>query len=128
MPVPLSQVRSFEIGEVSLQDQAKLNPLDPKIDDKIMLFLAEKVQALIAAAREKNNLVLRDSAVAAGIPLSGNEELDEDQLVSHKLKYRLEKPDQVLVRLKVEHTGFNSINNQRFGARFVEDVVRLNIC
>ena len=35
------------------------------------------------------------------------------------LKYRLEKPDQPLVRLKVEHSGFSTLNNQRVGARFV---------
>jgi double-strand break repair protein MRE11 len=28
----------------------------------------------------------------------------------------------VLVRLKVDHTGFPALNNQRFGARFVGQV------
>lgn len=31
-------------------------------------------------------------------------------------------PEQVLVRLKVEYTGFFTINNQRFGQRFVGQV------
>ena len=35
-------------------------------------------------------------------------------------KYRLEKTDQVLVRLKVEHSGFGTINNLRFGSKFIE--------
>ena len=38
-------------------------------------------------------------------------------------KYRLEKPDQISVRLKVEHSGFGTLNNQRFGSKFVEEVV-----
>jgi double-strand break repair protein MRE11 len=35
------------------------------------------------------------------------------------LKHTLHKEDEVLVRLKVDHTGFAAVNNQRFGAKFV---------
>ena len=38
-------------------------------------------------------------------------------------KFVLKSPDVVLVRLKVEHSGFTTLNNQRFGAKFVEQVV-----
>ena len=41
-------------------------------------------------------------------------------------KYRLEKPDKILVRLKVEHLGFGTINNQRFGSKFVQEVADLS--
>ena len=37
-------------------------------------------------------------------------------------KYRLENTDQVLVRLKVEHSGLGKLNNQRFGSNFFEEV------
>ena len=33
--------------------------------------------------------------------------------------YILEKPDQILVRLNVEHSRFGTLNNQRFGSKFV---------
>ena len=38
-------------------------------------------------------------------------------------KYRLENPDQVLVRLKVEHSVFVTLNNQMFGSNFFEEAV-----
>mmetsp|Transcript_12362 Transcript_12362/g.27094 ORF Transcript_12362/g.27094 Transcript_12362/m.27094 type:complete len:392 (-) Transcript_12362:133-1308(-) len=34
----------------------------------------------------------------------------------------MQKPEQVLVRLKVEHSGFTTLNGQRFGAMFVDEV------
>ena len=47
---------------------------------------------------------------------------DELLLVWGK-KYRLENPDQVLIRLKVEHSGFGTLNNQRFGLKFFEEAI-----
>eukprot|EP00536_Pseudo-nitzschia_multiseries_P000557 jgi/Psemu1/233741/estExt_Genewise1.C_70050 len=38
------------------------------------------------------------------------------------LKHTINKQEEVLVRLKVDHTGFAAVNNQRFGAKFVGDV------
>lgn len=37
----------------------------------------------------------------------------------------MKHPDQVLVRLKVEHSGFTTLNNQRFGSKFVGEVVSI---
>jgi len=48
------------------------------------------------------------------------DEFDPDKRVR---KYTLQHPDQVLIRLKVEHSGFTTLNNQRFGSRFVGEVV-----
>jgi double-strand break repair protein MRE11 len=113
--IPLTQVRSFIMGELSLQDQHKsLDPEDPKIDVKMTKILEDEVRTLVFEAREKRKTLLRDAAVE-GNPIAH----DEDAL-----KYKLEKPDEVIIRLKVEHTGFSTLNNQRFGARFVGDVVR----
>jgi double-strand break repair protein MRE11 len=114
-PIPLTQVRSFVMGELSLQEQHKeLDPEDPKVDVKMTKILEEEVRMLVFEAREKRKALLSDAAAG------GN------SVVRHKdaLKYKLEKPDEVLVRLKVEHSGFSTLNNQRFGARFVGDVVR----
>jgi len=39
-----------------------------------------------------------------------------------KRKYKIKQPEKVLVRLKVEHSGFSTLNNQRFGSQFVGQV------
>ena len=106
--IPLTQVRSFVMGEVSLQDrQRTLDPEDPNIDKKVTAFLEEEVNVLKHEAIDKYKNLLRDAAAAGNAA-------DTD-----KLKYKLQKPEEVLVRLKVEHTGFSTLNNQRFGAKFV---------
>ena len=110
-PIPLTQVRSFVTGEISLSDQrTPLDPEDPKIDVKVTKALEDEVRMLQAEAREKYRNLLRDAA-------SSGKAADVDQL-----KYKLEKPDEVLIRLKVEHSGFSTLNNQRFGAKFVGQV------
>ncbi len=43
-------------------------------------------------------------------------------------KYALKNPEKVLVRLKVEHSGFTTLNNQRFGSKFVGQVVSIRFC
>ena len=48
------------------------------------------------------------------------DEFDPDR---RQRKYTIKNPEQVLVRLKVEHSGFTTLNNQRFGSRFVGEVV-----
>ena len=40
--------------------------------------------------------------------------------------YRLEKLDQILVRLKVEHSGTGTLNNQRFDSKFIKEVANLS--
>ena len=46
---------------------------------------------------------------------------DESLLAGGK-KYRLEKLDRISARLKAEHSGFETLNNQRFGSKFLEEV------
>jgi hypothetical protein len=53
------------------------------------------------------------------------DEFDPDK---RQRKYTIKNPEQVLVRLKVEHSGFTTLNNQRFGSRFVGEVVSLLDC
>ena len=47
------------------------------------------------------------------------EETKKMQRQKHKQVINLIKPEEVLVRLKVEHNGFSTLNNQRFGFLFV---------
>ena len=105
--VPLVQVRTFLLGEVSLNGHG-MDPEDPKIDVQVATFLETEVKVLIREAKEKRQELVADAKA------EGNDPEEQEHL-----KFRLEKPDQVLVRLKVEHSGFTTLNNQRFGARFV---------
>lgn len=49
----------------------------------------------------------------------------EDPSSRRERKYQIKDPERVLVRLKVEHSGFPTLNNQRFGSQFVGQVVSL---
>jgi len=111
--IPLTQVRSFLPGEVCLsRTQRNLDPEDPKIEDKVTRVLEGEVRLLVYEAREKHK-DLRQQAKDCG---NDPDELEEE------IRFKLEQPDRVLVRLRVEHSGFSTLNNQRFGARFVGEV------
>ncbi len=69
-------------------------------------------------AREGSRLLRRDARKAAG----GSDRDGDDVLLKH-LHFQVKKPDQVLVRLKVEHSGFTTLHNQRFGSQFVNNLV-----
>ena len=68
--------------------------------------------------REDAEREARATAVVAVIPFG----YAYKTLLSGGQKYRLEKPDQISVRLKVKHSGFGTINNQRFGSKFFEEI------
>ena len=59
------------------------------------------------------------TAVVAVRPFGDADKL----LLAWGQKYRLEKPDQILVGLKVEHSGFGTLKIQRFGSKFVKDAI-----
>jgi double-strand break repair protein MRE11 len=111
-PIPLTQVRAFMMGEVSLNGRPELDPEDSKVDVKINRLLEDEVKHLIFEARSKRDELIEDCQKL------GN----RINKVEKAVKYTLQKPSQVLVRLKVEHSGFTTLNNQRFGAKFVGEV------
>ena len=115
LPMPLTQVRSFLRGEINLAQEKNLDPDDHKVDQKVSAILDERVKVLIHDAREKIKETL-ERAEELGNSLAG---MVEKEL---PLKYKLRKPDEVLVRLNVDHSGFSVMNNQRFGAKFVGQV------
>lgn len=112
--VPLMNVRSFAMGQVILSEK-NLDPEDPRIDEAIKELLTAEVEKLTEQAREDSRLLQKDAQAAS------NGDID---LKEHR-HYRVEKPDQVLVRLKVEHSGFSTLHNQRFGSQFIKDVVSI---
>lgn len=111
-PIPLTQVRSFAMSEISLRElKDHLDPEDPKIDAQVTKVLEDEVKMVIREARQKTKDLLKDAKVMGNITDDG------------RLKYKLENRDAVLVRVKVDHSGFTTLNNQRFGAKFVGHVV-----
>jgi len=115
-PIPLTQVRPFVMSEISLNNQPNLDPDDPRIDKKATDILTNEVNQLIKDAREKAESLRKDANATKASNEDENTNLPEQ-------KYKMKNPDEVLVRLKVEHSGFTTLNNQRFGAQFVGQIV-----
>lgn len=111
--IPLTQVRTFVLGDISLQNNRSLDPDDPMIEEKIKRLLKENVELLIHQAKEKQREIRENAAQNWNILAN----MDESPL-----SMTMEKPDEGLVRLKVEHSGFTALNNQRFGAQFIGQV------
>ena len=114
-PIPLSQVRGFAMKEISLNDEQGLDPDDPYIEERVAEILKKHVTELVQDAREKWQTWAQEA-------VTSQHSLEFSRFPEQK--YKIDKPEQVLARLKVEHSGFTSLNNQRFGAQFVSEVVR----
>ena len=63
----------------------------------------------------------REARVTAVVETRPFGDVDKSLLLGGEM-YRLDKLVQILVRLKVEHSEFFTLNNQRFGSKFVEEV------
>ena len=111
--VPLTQVRAFVTTDIALREHRdELDPDDPRIDEQVTAALEEEVRVLALHAKDRRNEVLEE-ALAAG---------SDGGTDKSPLKNKLNKPHEVLIRLRVEHTDFTTLNNQRFGAKFVGEV------
>lgn len=75
----------------------------------------------IRKAREDTEHVQQDAEEETAKLRALEDEFDDPG--KPQRKYVIKNPDRVLVRLKVEHTGFTTLNNQRFGSQFVGQVV-----
>lgn len=98
-PVPLRSVRPFLQEKLVLSDvpDRQLDPHGASVSEQLTAVLSTKVQSMISAA-------------AAGMAATPEHQRPPECM---------RKP---LIRLKVEHTGFSTLNNQRFGAHFLEAV------
>jgi len=101
-PIKFTQLRPFAYADIVLKDCAALRDSDPKLEEKMKALLTTKVKEMIKTAREDSGAV---------------EAAHRDAL-----SYRVKDPSQVLVRLRVDHSGFPTLNQQRFGAEFVGEV------
>ncbi|KAL7536400.1 hypothetical protein ACHAXR_009255 [Thalassiosira sp. AJA248-18] len=81
--------------------------------------LVGEVEALIQKARDEAEHLAQDAEEEAQRSRALEDEFDTDK---RERKYKIKDPEKVLVRLKVEHTGFTTLNNQRFGSQFVGEV------
>ena len=81
-----------------------------------VVFIPRQIQK----ARDEAEQLRQDAEAAVQASMALEDEFDPDK---RQRKYNIKNPEQVLVRLKVEHSGFTTLNNQRFGSRFVGEVV-----
>jgi len=100
----LRNVRPFLTDEVRLDDEDYgLDPEDAKVEASIDKLLEDTVTTLVQKARAERQEFLEEGP--SGPP-------------PNRLCV-MQEPNQVLVRVKVDRLGFQTLNNQRFGARFV---------
>ncbi|KUF98102.1 F-box/LRR-repeat protein 13 [Phytophthora nicotianae] len=116
----LHTVRLFKMGEVILSEIEELEPTDPDVAERIGEYLEGRVVELLHEAELEQQERRRERALEREqrqhespfpLPEVGNEE---------------EEKELVLIRLRVEHTGFPVLVNQRFGAKFVGKVANPN--
>ena len=101
------------------------DPEDPRIDERISKLLSAEVNRLVAEAREATIQAKEDATkIRGGGCVDEETEGDDGNEIGHDFppKFQIQEPNQVLVRLRVQHSGFPTLNNQRFGSRFVNEV------
>jgi len=96
-----SQTRPFVYGDITLADEGLA--LDEHVDEKIKKLLERKVSDMIKDAKQRSQEVA-------------------DQAEHFSLVHRVREPHLVLVRLRVDHTGFAALNQNRFGQMFTGKV------
>jgi double-strand break repair protein MRE11 len=101
-----TQNRIFIYEDISLSAIESLQPHDPKIEEKIHKVLVDKVEKMLTEAKQVHTTQLTTTT-------------DDDGQVETAPLYRIRSPDQYLIRLRVEHSGYPSLNQNRFGANFV---------
>ncbi|CAH0482955.1 unnamed protein product [Peronospora belbahrii] len=116
----LHTVRLFKMGEVVLNEVEELEPNDPDVAEHIGEYLEGRVIELLHEAEleqqerfEKRSRERELRQQESPFPLA-------------EITNKEDGKELVLIRLRVEHTGFPVIVNQRFGAKFVGKVANPN--
>eukprot|EP00986_Skeletonema_menzelii_P008558 scaffold3643_cov132-Skeletonema_menzelii.AAC.8 len=96
VPVPLSSVRAFAVGDVNLGDIARshggvLDVEDPKVEERMGDVLAGEVEALIQKARDEAEQLRQDAEAAAQKIMTLEDEFDPDK---RQRKYTIKNPEQ----------------------------------
>ena len=104
-------------------------PNAPTLPITAPALLSNHVEALIREARAQAKMLRynaeREARATAVVVVRPFRDSDKSFLAWGQ-KYRLGNPYQALMRRKVEHSGFVTLNNQRFGSKFVEEVANLS--
>jgi len=127
------QVRPFVYADLCLSDVNGLDAADPRIEEKIKTVLTDKVHAMAITSPWLSPSPLPHLSLTSPSPLSPQvhamiAEARERGTAAvadaypHRLTYRAKQPRQVLVRLRVDHYGYPSLNQQRFGSQFVGEI------
>ena len=109
-PIPLTQVRTFVMGKVSLAKCQDLDQHDPKVEEKVKQVLSREVELLIQQGKQQTQDLLNEARMQGNIVAAATE---------YPLENRLCNPEEVLIQLTVEHTGFPVLRNRTFGNTFV---------
>lgn len=99
-PIKYHQIRQFWYDEICLKDFTELETSGNRTEEITKQILHKKVTQMLNEARS-------------------NVDGDVDTLDS---KFKIIDPKKVLLRLKVDHEGFPSLNHQRFGSQYVGEV------
>jgi double-strand break repair protein MRE11 len=105
--IELKSVRPFCIEEIILSEIETLNPNDPNVSEEITKVLSDKVEEM-----------LQQHSASRNISSTSNS--------SNTSQTQSATTNEILVRLRVEHSGFPVLHNQRFGGRFVGRVANPN--
>jgi len=95
-PIPLRCVRPFRIEDITLSS-AGINPDAATVDEEVTNFLQGRVDAALLALQNELNQLPPSEVPPPALRLP-------------------------LIRIKVEHSGFRVLSNQRFGASYVGKV------
>lgn len=149
--IPFTQLRLFKYAEASLSDDRfGLDPNDPKVEEKIKKALIRHVGQLIKSTleeyKDKVPALTNSSTTAAAtsnsttsssipaISVSSSAQLqagsgtrtiiasESPSELQSQRRFILKKPRQILIRLRVEHSGFPTVNTVRLGTQFINDV------
>lgn len=127
--VPFKNIRAFKYAEISLADERfGLDKHDTKIEEKLKKVLIQELNKLITQAREESGVAYIQNETSSVTnptnPTSSTSLPRANNL--HPNQFVIKSPEQVLVRLRVDHTGYPTINVPRLGSHFVNKIANLN--
>jgi double-strand break repair protein MRE11 len=107
--IPFKNIRPFLYSDISLSSVGELDMHDSKIEEKITDILSNRVKKMI---REARSLLVSN----------GERDISKSNTNSPAQMYQLTDPMKVIIRLKVENSGYPTISLHRFGSQFIQEV------
>ena len=138
--IKYKQVRSFLYKDVSLRDYPHLDSNNVKIEENIKDLLITKINEMILEGRSlidtssittstnngnnnsSSNLAIENNTPSNTTDNDNNTTNSSNTSNIPTTKFQLRDPHKVLIRLRVDHEGFPSLNQQRFGSYFMNEI------